>query len=306
MRPSLRSPPPPESSARTQRILPCADLVGEPGDADLALAAGEAAEAGDVRVGGDDRRRRGGLAGDGERAAAVGLDVGERGGERGGVAAEHAAAARPAEAAAARCRRAGRRAGAGACRRGLCRRRAPVPAAPGRCRPVGAGAAGCRRPGRRAAAGGGAARRPPPKPPRPPPPGPPKPPPAFAGPPAGNVPEVAWPSVWTDQVAGAIRSVGERRSRAGVAGPRVRAERERARRDARRPRRARRQPRQRARVVGEHHQLGDHAAGDRQRAGDPGEQVAAREAHGARADERGGERGAARSRSRDGRCPWRC
>ena len=161
---------------------------------DLALAAGEAAEADDVRVGVDDRRGRGRLAGDRERAAAVGLDVLERGGQRLGVAAE-GAAARTAAAAPEPPER-----------RRRCRSRPP-----GRSRapfaPAGEAAADGRRGG----------------PPRPPPPGPPpKPPPALAGPPAGNVPLVAWPSVWKDQAAGAIRSVAiavaiaALRSRAGT------------------------------------------------------------------------------------------
>jgi hypothetical protein len=44
----------------------------------------------------------------------------------------------------------------------------------------------------------------------------------LAGPPAGKVPLVAWPSVWKDQAAGAIRSVAiavaiaALRSRAGT------------------------------------------------------------------------------------------
>src|SRR5256885_1172078 len=48
----------------------------------------------------------------------------------------------------------------------------------------------------------------PPNPPPGPPPGPPGPPAneRVAGPPAGKVPLVAWPSVWTDHVAGAIMS----------------------------------------------------------------------------------------------------
>src|SRR5215217_6805905 len=50
--------------------------------------------------------------------------------------------------------------------------------------------------------GGAKVRLPPPGGPPMPPPGPP-PKPAVAGPPAGNVPFVAWPSVWADQLAGA-------------------------------------------------------------------------------------------------------
>ena len=105
--------PPPEPSVSTQRILPGAHRVGEPRDADLALAAGEAAERGDVGAAVDDRRRRALLARHGDRAAAVGLGVGDRRGQRGAVAAERPAAGRrrppPRRAAGRRPRAAGRR-----------------------------------------------------------------------------------------------------------------------------------------------------------------------------------------------------
>ena len=160
------SPPPPnppnpplEPSPRTQRIFPSRDLVGEPGRADLALAAGEAADAGDVGAV-DDRRGRRPTGWRPERAAAVGLDVVERRGE-GGVAAER-------------------------------RRRPGRPPSPGAAAGAAAGGAERRRggpPRRRRPPGRRRSRR------------------ALAGPPAGNVPLVAWPSVWTDQAAGAISSV---------------------------------------------------------------------------------------------------
>ena len=92
-RPSL--PIPPAAEVTTQRIRPSFDRVGEPRRADLALAAGEAAEGGDVGARGDERAGGAGLAGDGDRAAAVGLGVLDRGGERRRVAAEGAAPAGP-------------------------------------------------------------------------------------------------------------------------------------------------------------------------------------------------------------------
>ena len=66
------------------------------------------------------------------------------------------------------------------------------------CRPAVAGRCAGRRPPRSRAAG-------------PPPPGPP-PMPAVCGPPAGNVPLVAWPSVCADHAAGAISSAPTRRA----------------------------------------------------------------------------------------------
>ena len=133
---------------------------------------------------------------------------------------------------------------------------------------------------------GGPPRKPPPPPPGPPP----KPPPALAGPPAGNVPLVAWPSVWNDHAAGAIRSVAIAVAIASVAQPRRRAESEQGRgRDAGYDQHGD-QPRQRVRIVVQDHDLGDHSASDRERCGDPGEQVATREPDHARADQRGEER----------------
>ena len=167
------------------------DALGEPVDADLALAAGEAAERGDVGARCIARRARARLARDRDRAAAVRLDVGDRRRQR------------------LRCRR-------------TCRRHRPgAPPPPGR------------RSGRRSRH---------------------RPPPAAAaeargrGPPAGNVPLVAWPSVCTDHVAGRDSSARERRRRARPCAPaRRRRGRERRRGDAPRRRPDRREPRRAAR-----------------------------------------------------------
>ena len=115
VRPSCGMPPPWPSSS-TQRMRPSRPPA-QPGDGDLGLAAGEAADAGDVGARLDDRRGRALLAGDADGPAAVGLGVGERLGERGGVAAEQ------------RRRRPGRPA---PCRRA---RRRPVPPAGRACAP---------------------------------------------------------------------------------------------------------------------------------------------------------------------------
>ena len=167
-----------------------AHRVGEPRRADLALAAGEAADAGDVRARLDDRGRGARLAGDGDRAAAVRLGVGDGRRQPGAVAAEAAAA----------------HAAAGA---------PPAPRAPRRRRSA-PPAPWAARPG---PAGAGRAPKPPPRPPRRgrrPAAGPP-PKPACAGPPAGNVPVVAWPSVCTAQLAGASSSSAERGREHGAA-----------------------------------------------------------------------------------------
>ena len=136
---------------------PSRDRLREPGDADLALAAGEAADAGDVGARVDDRAAAPCWLETRDRAAAVGLGVGERGRERGGVAAEHAAAGR-------RRRRGPPGAGAppgggGEARRGRRRAAAARPPPPGRRTRARAG----RRPGTsrssRGRASGGPGRR---------------------------------------------------------------------------------------------------------------------------------------------------
>src|SRR3954464_6068453 len=67
------------------------DRICQPGDADLALAAGEATDGGDVGARADQLPRGTGLAGHGERAPTVLLHVGKRLVQRLCVAAEHAA-----------------------------------------------------------------------------------------------------------------------------------------------------------------------------------------------------------------------
>ena len=72
--------PPLCPSASTQRIVAGRDALREPRDADLALAAGEAAERRDVDARAEHRARGARLARHGDRAAAVGRDVrGRRG-----------------------------------------------------------------------------------------------------------------------------------------------------------------------------------------------------------------------------------
>ena len=68
--------PPPPASARTQRILPARDLLASQVGVTSLSRPEKPPRPATFASRGDDRRRRGRLARDGERAAAVGLDVG--------------------------------------------------------------------------------------------------------------------------------------------------------------------------------------------------------------------------------------